>query len=296
MTTLTTQPPQTPLTLSPRARRRRSPVMRAAIGAVWALVALDFGLILWIVLTSLRKSNDILNHPFGLPTDPRFGNYATAFRDGGFGRAALNSIGVATLSSVLAIAIAAPAGYALARRRSRASSVMSMTFAMGLGVPGQVLIIPLYIGLAKADLTDSLVGLTLVYIGLSMPFTVFLLTGYFANIPSVLEEAAVLDGAGILRTFTKIILPVARGGLTTAFLLQLIGAWNETLFAIVLTHSQDKVTLPVALAGYVATAQFQGMDWGTMFAGVCVVLAPMVALFSWLGTRIIQGMTVGIGK
>ncbi|MCM2415996.1 carbohydrate ABC transporter permease [Streptomyces sp. RKAG290] len=171
-----------------------------------------------------------------------------------------------------------------------------MTFAMGLGVPGQVLVVPLFVGLAHVNLTNSDFGLAMVYVGLAMPFTVFLLTGFFAGIPAILEEAAVIDGAGPLRSFVSVVLPVARGGLITAFLLQFISSWNETLFALVLTNSQDKITLSVALQEFAATQQFNGLDYGTMFAGVCIILAPMLALFSWLGTRIIQGMTVGIGK
>ena len=276
--------------------KRRGPLTRIGTGIVWLVVAADLALIAWILLTSLRGNNDILHHPFGLPTDPEPANYGKAWTDGGFGQAALNSILVATVSSVLAVVLAAPCSYALARRRSRTSNALTMAFAMGLGVPGQVLVIPMFIGLAKVNLTDSYTGLILAYVGLAMPFTVYLLTGFFAGIPGVLEEAAVIDGAGAVRTFCQVIVPVARGGLITAFLLQFIGAWNETLFAIVLNHSPDKITLPVALASFVQTEQFNGMDWGTMFAGVCLILAPMIALFSWLGTRIIQGMTVGIGK
>ena len=276
--------------------RRKGPLMRIGIGVVWLAVAADLLLISWILLTSLRDSSDIMAHPFGLPTRPRFANYSKAWSDGGFSSAALNSVIVATVSSVLAVLLAAPCAYVLARRRSRTSSALTMTFAMGLGVPGQVLVVPLFIGLAKVNLIDSRPGLILTYVGLAMPFTVYLLTGFFAGIPEVLEEAAVLDGAGAVRTFVKVIVPVARGGLITAFLLQFIGAWNETLFALVLTNSQDKVTLPVALRSFVAAEQFTQLDWGTMFAGICLILAPMIALFSWLGTRIIQGMTVGIGK
>ncbi|MCC9306029.1 carbohydrate ABC transporter permease [Kitasatospora sp. RB6PN24] len=270
--------------------------MRIGTTAVWLLVAADLLLVLWIFLTSLRGGSDILKHGFSLPTSPRFGNYATALDQGGFAQAALNSVLTAVVSSLVAVVLAAPCAYALARRRSRTSSALTMTFAMGLGVPGQVLVVPLFVGLAKLDLTDSDLGLALVYVGLAMPFTVFLLTGFFSGIPAVLEEAAVLDGAGPLRAFVQVVLPVARGGLITAFLLQFITNWNETLFAIVLTNSQSKVTLPVALAEFVAAQQFNGLDYGTMFAGVCIILAPMIALFSWMGTRIIQGMTVGIGK
>ncbi|MEV6007053.1 carbohydrate ABC transporter permease [Streptomyces sp. NPDC051976] len=277
-------------------RNAAGPAMRVGTGIVWAVVAADIVLLAWVALTSLRGSHDILHHPFGLPGRPRFGNYAKAFGDGGFGQAAVNSLINATLSSALAIALAAPCAYVLARRRTRTTSALTMTFAMGLGVPGQVLIVPMFVGLAKANLVDTHTGLIIVYTGLAMPFTVYLLTGFFAGVPEVLEEAAVIDGAGAVRTFVQVIVPVARGGLITAFLLQFIGAWNETLFAVVLTQSQDKITLPVALKAFLATQQINGLDYGTMFAGICIILAPMLALFSWLGTRIIQGMTVGIGK
>ncbi|GAA2781152.1 carbohydrate ABC transporter permease [Kitasatospora sp. CM 4170] len=277
-------------------RGSAGPVRLIATALVWCVVVADLLLILWIAMTSLRGSSDILKQAFAVPAPPRFDNYARAFEDGGFGPAALNSVVVAVVSSLLAVAIAAPCAYALARRRSRVSSALTVSFAMGLGVPGQVLVVPLFVGLAQTNLTDTRFGLVLVYIGLAMPFTVFMLTGFFSGIPTVLEEAAALDGAGPFRTFVQIVLPVARGGLITAFLLQFISSWNETLFALVLTHSQDQITLPVALSQFVAAAQLNGMDYGTMFAGVCIILAPMIALFSWLGTRIIQGMTVGIGK
>ncbi len=271
-------------------------VRRLVTALVWAVVAADLLLILWIALTSLRGSRDILQDVIGLPVPPRLGNYTRALDEGGFAEAALNSVLAAVVSSLLAVAVAAPCAYALARRRSATSSALTMSFAMGLGVPGQVLVVPLFVGLAQVDLVDNRFGLILVYLGLAMPFTVFMLTGFFSGVPAVLEEAAVLDGAGPLRTFVQVVLPVARGGLITAFLLQFISAWNETLFALVLTHSQDRITLPVALAQFVAAAQINGLDYGTMFAGVCLILAPMIALFSWMGTRIIQGMTVGIGK
>jgi ABC-type glycerol-3-phosphate transport system permease component len=281
----------------PRGRLRKTgPAVRIGTWLVWLFVAADILLLLWVFSSSLRGSNNLLNHPFGLPTSPKVGNYGKALSDGGFGRAALNSVFVAFVSAALVIAVASPCAYVLARRRTRTASVLTMTFVLGLGVPGQVLVIPLFIGLSKVNLTDSLYGLILVYIGLALPFTVYLLTGFFAGVPAVLEEAAVLDGAGPLRTFVTVILPVARGGIITAFLLQIINGWNETLFAIVLLHSQDKITLPVAMVNFLATEQYNGQDWGVLFAGICILLAPMLALFSWMGTRIIQGMTVGIGK
>ena len=277
-------------------RRRTGPAVRIGTWLVWLVVAVDIGLLLWTFTSSLRGSNAVLNHPFGLPTSPKIGNYGKALSDGGFGRAALNSVFVALASAALVVVVAAPCAYVLARRRTRTTSALTMMFVLGLGVPGQVLVIPLFVGLSKVNLTDSLYGLILVYVGLALPFTVYLLTGFFAGVPVVLEEAAVLDGAGPVQTFVRVIVPVARGGLVTAFVFQVINGWNETLFAIVLLHSQNQITLPVAMVNFLATEQYSGQDWGVLFAGVCILLAPMLALFSWIGSRIIQGMTVGIGK
>ncbi|WP_327091498.1 carbohydrate ABC transporter permease [Nonomuraea sp. NBC_01738] len=277
-------------------KTKQSPVRRIGVAVVWLIVVADIALLAWIFLTSARDTNAIFERPFTLPEGLELGNYANAWTDGGFGSAALSSVLIAVISSVLAVALAAPAAYMLARRRNRTSSAITMSFAMGLGVPGQVLLIPLFVGMAAVGLVDTFLGLTLVYVGLAMPFTVYLLTGFFAGIPMVLEEAAAIDGATGLRSFVRVILPVARGGLITALMLNVIGAWNETLFAIAFMTSDDKITLPVALVNFVKMQQFNGLDWGTMFAGMCIILAPMVALFAWMGSRIIQGMTVGIGK
>lgn len=274
---------------------KRSPTRFIGHALVWLLVALTLLLLAWVLITALRDTKDIFKHPFGLPTSPKWHNFSKAWNGGGFGRAALNSIYAATTSAVLAVALSAPCAYALARRRTRTSSALTMTFAMGLGVPGQVLVVPLFVGLAKMQLTNSFTGLILLYTALGLPFTVYLLTGFFSGIPKTVEEAAAIDGATGLRAFVSIVLPMARGGLITAFLLQFIANWNETLFAITLMQG-DKVTLPVALVNFVNAQQFSGLDWGTIFAGMTIILVPLIALFSWLSTRIIQGMTVGIGK
>ncbi|WP_327583522.1 carbohydrate ABC transporter permease [Nonomuraea sp. NBC_00507] len=274
----------------------RFPVRGVGLTLVWLIVIADLLLLLWIFLTSLRETGDIFDRPFAPPSAIELGNYANAWTSGGFGAAALSSVMVSVISSVAAVAISAPAAYMLARRRTKVSGAITMSFIMGLGVPGQVLLVPLFVGLAAVDLVDSYTGLILIYVALALPFTVYLLTGFFSGVPMVLEEAASIDGAGPLYMFRRVILPVARGGLITAFLLQFIGAWNETLFAIAFMQSDDKITLPVALVNFVKMQQLNGLDWGTMFAGMCIILAPMVALFAWMGSRIIEGMTVGIGK
>ncbi|MFB7993346.1 carbohydrate ABC transporter permease [Streptomyces sp. NPDC056002] len=147
-----------------------------------------------MVLSSLRTTREIFASPWSLPTRVELSNYVTAF-DSGFGRAALNSVLVSSTAAVISVALAAPAAYVLSRRLSGAAGPLTVLFVLGLGVPGQVLLIPVFKMLSRIGLVDSLVGLGFAYVALSMPFTVFLLTGFFRSLPQEVEEAAALDGA-----------------------------------------------------------------------------------------------------
>lgn len=275
--------------------RRRSPARACGIGLIWLSVAAGLLLLLWMVLTSLRDSRSVFDNPWALPDPWKLSNYATAF-DSGFGRAAVNSVLVSGSAALVSVVLAAPAAYALSRRLNSLAGPLTMLFVLGLGVPGQVLLIPVFFMLSKVNLVDTLPGLFLVYVGIAMPFTVFLLTGFLRSLPGELEEAAALDGASPARTFWQIVLPMARSGLITAFVLQVINNWNETLFALSLMQSNDNFTLPLVLARFIGEQQYRGADWGGMFAGLCLIVAPMLTLYAWLSRRIITGMTLGIGK
>ncbi len=142
-----------------------------------------------------------------------------------------------------------------------------------------MILIPLFVMLSHVYLTNSLVGLNLVYIGVAMPFTVFLLTAFFRSLPVELEEAAALDGSSAVSTFWRIMLPVARGGLITAFVLNIIANWNKTLLALALLQSTDKYTLPVALISFVQQQTYSGADWGGLFAGLCIIVIPILVVY-----------------
>lgn len=265
------------------------------LALVWLFVLANLFLLLWMVLSSLRDTSDIFAHPWSLPTAVQLSNYAVAF-DSGFGRATVNSILVSVSAAMVSVMLAAPAAYALSRRLSGAAGPLTTLFVLGLGVPGQVLLIPVFFMFSEVGLVDSLPGLCAAYVGLSMPFTVFLLTGFFRSLPQEVEEAAALDGASPARTFWQIVLPLARSGMITAFLLQFINNWNETLFSLALVQTNENYTLPLALARFIGEQQYKGADWGGMFAGLCLIVAPMLILYGWLSQRIISGMTLGIGK
>lgn len=288
---------------APAVRRRhhagtgeRSALRIVVIALLWLVVAFNVALVLWMVVQSLRDTHDILSHPWGLPTTLHFDNYARAWTAGNFGVAALNSVTTTGVSSVVTVALAAPAAYYLSRIDNRLTRSLTLYFVLGLGIPAQVIVIPLFVMLNSVYLTNSLVGLNIVYIGMTMPFTVFLLTAFFRSLPAELEEAAALDGASPNATFWRITLPLAKGGIVTAFVLAVIAHWNETLLAITLLQSTQKYTLPLAIISFVQRQTYAGADWGGLFAGLVIVVLPLVIIYVWVGRRLTEGLTLGMGK
>lgn len=297
--------PKSPAPVQRRRPRRKSlPSVGGIIGRiiVWLLVAFNLFLVVWMVTTSLRDTRDIAANPLGLPTQPHWENFSNAWNTGGFGVAAINSVVATLVSSLLVVMISAPAAYVLAKSTRKLSSTFTLLFVLGLGVPGQVLLVPIYVMLARfQDLSqlkmiNSIQGLIIVMVGLGIPFTVFLLAGFFRSLPVEIEEAAAIDGSSGIRTFVQIVLPLARSGLVTAFMLAVISGWNETLFSLVMLTTAENRTLPIALLAFLDQSQFNGADWGGLFAGIVLVVTPVLALFIWLGRRIVEGMTVGISK
>lgn len=282
----------------PRRRRIRQlgPGQRVAAALVWIVVALNILVLLWLAMSSLKSTRAIFDNPWALPDQLELGNYSRAWGESRFGAAALNTLLVVVTSSLLIVGLAAPAAYALARGASRASGTVTVILAVGMGIPFQVILIPLFVFLQRFGLTNSFGGLILVYVGTSLPFTVILLSGFFRGLSSEMEEAAALDGAGVVRTFWSVMLPLVRSGMITALMLNMIGLWNETFIALVLLQNADKQTLSLALLGFMQRQQYNGADWGGLFAGVCILILPTLVVYMWLSRRIIEGLTLGSGK
>ena len=263
---------------------------------MWGVVGLSVLMLIWIITQSLRDTRSILADPFGLPDTLHFENWVTAWTVGDFGLATFNSVVTAIVSSVLTVVVAAMAAYYLGRVDNRITRFLSNYFVLGLGIPVQVILIPLFIMLNAANLTNSLIGLNIVYVGVSMPFTVFLLIAFFRSIPAEVEEAAAIDGASAWRTMWTITMPLAKGGILTAFILQVISHWNETLLAMTLLTTTNKYTLPIALISFIQQQTYSGADWGGLFAGICIVVLPMLAMYMVVGRRLTEGLTMGMGK
>ncbi|WP_113716872.1 carbohydrate ABC transporter permease [Arthrobacter dokdonensis] len=282
--------------VSPAMQADHNLLRSIGVFVLWAVVVAFIAMLVWIVVQSFRDTHAILANPWGMPTAFNLDNFVTAWNVSGFALATLNSVVTTAVSSFVCVAVAAPAAYYLGRVENRLTEGLSMYFILGLGIPVQVILIPLFVMLNQVHLTDSLIGLNLVYIGLSMPFTVFLLTAFFRSLPVEMEEAAALDGATPLRTFVQVTLPLAKGGILTAFVLIVVGNWNETLLALTLLQSTEKYTLPVALISFVQQQTYSGANWGGLFAGLCIVILPMLLIYIWLGRRLTEGLTLGMGK
>ncbi|MFD1938156.1 MULTISPECIES: carbohydrate ABC transporter permease [Nonomuraea] len=268
--------------------------------AVWLFTALNVLLLYWLVAASFKTPLEIFRDPFGLPytwfaRGNPFRNYLYAWNQAEFGHAFMVTVVLVAAASASIVLVSAPAAYALSRFGVRGSGALTGFLAIGMGVPMQTVIIPLFVGLAAFGLTNSLFGLYVLYVALSVPFTVFLLTGFFRTLPEETEEAAALDGASPLRTFVSITLPLARGGMVTALILNAIGLWNETLLAIVFIQENSGFTLARALFTFYGAATYQS-EYGGLIAGVAIVVLPMLALYLLLARRIITGLTLGAGK
>ncbi|MYW92461.1 carbohydrate ABC transporter permease [Amycolatopsis rubida] len=279
--------------------RRLSPLRLLGSVLVWLFTAGNLLVLYWLITASFKTPVEIFTKPFALPyqwfhVGKPFRNFVYAWNNAGFGDAVLSTAVLVGLATIVTVAISAPCAYALTRLGVRGSGVLTNGVAIGMGVPFQTVIIPLFVAFSEIHL-DNQYGLFVLYVALSIPFTVFLLTGFFRSLPEEIEEAAVLDGASPARVFVSVVLPLARGGVVTALTLNAIGLWNETLLAIVFLKDQAHFTLSRALFTFYGAASYQS-EYGGLIAGVAIVVLPMLLLYVVLARRIITGLTLGAGK
>jgi ABC-type glycerol-3-phosphate transport system permease component len=249
----------------------------------------------WILVASFKDNRSLFGNAWAFPKVFHFENYVRAWKVSNIGGYFLNSLFIVSVSTGLLLALSAPAAYVLSRITFRGRTLLTNAFIAGMGVPYQVLLVPLYLMLTSIRLVDTMPGLIAVYVALSLPFTIFLLTGFFRTLPSELEDAAVIDGASEYGLFFRVMLPLASPGVITAAIFNFIGIWNEYMLALVLINSQNKRTLSLALYGLQGSMQYTA-DWVGLFAGVVIVMLPIFILFVVMSERVIAGITLGATK
>jgi multiple sugar transport system permease protein len=271
-----------------RARRRRAGVYAALIVAGVATV-MPF---VWMLLGSVKPAGEILADPGGWwPHSPTLDNYREWFGALRIGTFLRNSAIVAVLTVLGNLLFCSMVGYALAKLEFRGKRTLFALVMVTLMVPGVVTFVPLFVVVAKLHLINTYAGLILPF--LTSPLGVFLMRQFMRSIPDSLIEAARIDGAGEIRIFARIVLPLSGPPLATLGILTFLASWNNFLWPLVVAQNQDRYTLPVALSLY-STGE-QATDYGLLLAGSVLVITPIVAAFVALQRWFVQGIaTVGL--
>ena len=257
-----------------------------------ALIALLFP-VYWAVVSSLTPESRLFTTPAFVPRDLVVDHYLALFGTRDFWTPIRNSLIVAGATTMIAVTLGALCAYALARLPFPGRTPL-LAFVLAVSMFPQISIVgPLYLLLREAGLLNSYPGLVLPYLSFAMPLTVWLLVGFFRQLPSELEEAAAMDGAGRVQTLLTIILPLSWPGLATTAILTFLYCWNEFLFALSFTLGPERYTVPVAITLF--RGQYQ-VPWGQVLAGAVVATIPVALLVLVAQRRIISGLTSGAVK
>ncbi len=249
--------------------------------------------IYWAVVSSLRPDSELFERPSLVPTEVVFEHYRALFDEKNFWVPIRNSLIVAGLTTALCVVIGSFCAYAIARLRFRGKTVV-LGFILAITMFPQISIVsPLYLLLSRVGLIDTYPGLILPYLTFAMPLTVWLLVGFFRQLPQQLEEAALIDGATRFRAFREIILPLSWPGLATTAIITFVYCWNEFIFALSFTLGPERQTVPVAIALFRGRYQ---IPWGQILAAATVATAPVALLMLIFQRRIVQGLTAGSMK
>lgn len=256
-------------------------------------VVICIGPFVWVILSSFKTNKEILDSAFALPASFDFGGYVRALRMSPIFRFFGNSVFISVVNTAINVLFVAMAAYVIARFEFRGKRLFTLLLSSSLLVPISALLMPIYLLMAKLHILDTKASLILVYAALGLPTSLFILRGTFLNIPREIEEAAAIDGAGTLRTFFVIALPMARPGLATAATLHFLTSWNEFMFALVLTKSESARTLPLALNYF--SSQFS-FDYTAMFAAITLSVLPSIVAYVLLQEQVTGSLVAGSVK
>jgi len=266
------------------------------IHTVLIIWSISVGMLLYFTVSSSFKTNQtVFQKLWSLPERLNLENFINAWSNLSFSLYTFNSVFVVMISVFLIIILSAPASYALTRMKMRFAQPITFFYLAGMGVPFQLLIIPLFKIMGFLNLTNTLYGLIIIYTTLSIPFTIFLLTGFFLSIPSELEDAAYIDGCNEFQTFFKIMVPMATPGIVTAAIFNFIGLWNEYMLALIFITGKENKTLSLGLYSLYSGLQYTS-DWVSIFAGSVLFMIPTIIIFIILSERLISGITLGAIK
>ena len=258
----------------------------------------------WVFLASLKENSEFYGNPWTMPKGFYWQNFVDAWNMAKMGDYMINSVIVTALALALLLLVALPAAYCLARFQFRGSKFLNTLFMAGLFINVNYIVVPIFLMLKDGDvwlkkiagqgfLLNNIVVLAVVYASTALPFTIYLLSGYFQTLAHDYEEAAYIDGAGYNTTMWKIIFPMARPSIITVILFNFLSFWNEYIISMTLMSSaKGPKTLPVGLLNLMQ-AQQSAAQYGIMYAGLVVIMLPTLILYICVQNKLTQGMAAG---
>ncbi|UTY38960.1 carbohydrate ABC transporter permease [Allocoprobacillus halotolerans] len=270
-----------------------------------ALISLAISIIVpvaWVFVSSLKTNEEFQGSPWTLPMSFYFQNFIDAFEKARMAEYFLNSVIVTALGLFLLVIIALPASYVLARFDFKGKKIINTLFMAGLFINVNYIVVPIFLMLLDWDdvfysifgqsfFLDNIVVLAIVYASTALPFTIYLLSGYFKTLPKAYEEAAYIDGCGYFKTLVKVMAPMAKPSIITVILFNFLAFWNEYIIALTLMPGASK-TLPVGLVT-LSKGQMAAANYGQLYAGLVIVMLPTLILYIMVQKKLTQGMTLG---
>ncbi|MBM6899332.1 MAG: carbohydrate ABC transporter permease [Gemmiger sp.] len=250
--------------------------------------------LLWLLVSSFKSSSEMLNNPTKiLPIQWTLENFKTVLITLNFTINIRNSVIIAAATTLIAIVISSLAAYGVVRFFPKLGDVMTKVLVTTYMFPSIMLVIPYAMVMAKLGLTNTRIGLVLVYLSFSVPYAVWMLVGFFKTVPIGIEEAARIDGANKLQVFVRVVLPLVAPGIVSTAIYVFINAWNEYLYSMILMSSSDKTTISVAVK------TLEGADilnWGSLMAACAIVVVPSIIFFCFIQSKLAGGLSDGAVK
>ena len=248
------------------------------------------GPLLWVATMSLRTTAEIFKDPYGLPMPAHWEKFAEAWTKSNYGTYFWNSAIVVVIAVALVTVFGALAAHCLARYNFRGNRLVRFLILSGLVLPPQLVMLALFQILLDINLYNTLTGLILVYVATHIAMTVYILEGFFAQIPQDLFDAARMDGYSDFEIFWRVTMPIGKPAIFTTVTLNFIILWNEFLFAVVLLTDDDKRTLPLGIMHFTGSHQ---LDVGMVATGLMIAILPIIAIYAFSSETMIKGMTAG---
>ncbi|MEG0048971.1 MAG: carbohydrate ABC transporter permease [Clostridia bacterium] len=272
--------------------------------ALIVLAAVILVPVAWVFMASVKQNSEFYGNPWTLPLGVYLQNFADAWTKARMGEYMLNSVAVTALALLILLVVALPAAYVLSRFRFGLKKTLNVLFMGGLFINVNYIVVPIFLMFVDADkllrgfggkgfFLNNIVMLSLVYAATALPFTIYLLSGYFVTLPKAYEEAAYIDGASHQKTMVRVIFPMAKPSIITVILFNFLAFWNEYIIAMtLLSDPKGPKTLPVGLMNLMK-AQNAAAQYGQMYAGLVMVMLPTLLLYICVQKKLTQGMTLG---